>query len=673
MAPLFRRVRVLSQVLTAGLFISVGVAVAQPASAATPTIENLGVPMRSVSIRSAAVGVLPNGTPAVFAVSAGSPVQFNVLNARTGELIASHAVAPFTLSFDTEIAPDGSVYFEVQGAPDGAPALMHYLPGSDTLLNLGNPVPGEKVINRVTFAPDGTVYGGTYPNAHVFRYSPSTGKFADLGSVAAGETYVRSIAYGRGVLYVGTGTSARLFAIDLATGVKREIPLPEPNASKDLFVYRMAFRQGLLFVFNSPSLDWLVYDTQTQTWIDRIANNGEGGITDVGPNHLAYFVNNATQDLYSYDVKQHVASVTGFNDGTLTYNSTRAIGLAALGGSEWPGLSVVGVGIDGSIWQWNPVTGQKRRLVGHPLGGAVTIHTIGRGPDGNMYIGGFFTVGTMARFNTTTDSSEQLPGPTQIEGFGIYQGDLYLGTYSDGGVVRYDDTKPWQYGTNPQTLFTLAASHQQERPFAFADAGDRLAVGTVGMKDTLDGSLTFYTPATGQVDDTGPPIPNQSVTALATLGDSTLIGGTSSQQLGVPPVDPQAKIFLWDLNTDTVTWSGAPVPGATDISELTVDGDGNVWGITSNATVFEFDPTTHQVLHTVQIVDPARVTKDIWGIGSLFFGPDGKLYGSSGGWIFSLDPNTLTPTVLDSGQFAAMDNAGRIYYAQGETLLRLTP
>lgn len=646
---------------------------AAPAVAGAPTIENLGDPIRSVNIRSAAVGSLPDGTPAIFAVSQGSPVEFNVLNANTGALIASHAIAPYTLSFDTEIAPDGSVYFEVQGAPKTVPALMHYLPGSDTLVNLGAPVPHENVINRITFGPDGTVYGGTYPHSHVFSYSPRTNTFTDFGQVAAGEAYARSIAYGDGVLYVGTGTSARLFAIDLRTQQKHEIDLPEPNASTDIYVYRMVFRGGLLFVFNSPSLDWLVYDPRTGKWIDRIANNGEGGMTQIDLRDRAYFVNNATQTLYAYDFLKRAFVQTSFNDGSLSYQTTRAIGLVDLHEPGWPERTVVGVGIGGKIWQYNPLTQKIRWVTGHPVGGAVVIHTTAQGPDGKIYIGGFFTAGVMARLDPVTGTVEQLAGPTQIEGMTNYQGKLYLGTYSDGGVEVYDPASPWSYGTNPKTLFSLAASNKQERPFAFADAGDRLAIGTVGQKDTLDGTLTFYTPSTGAHEVLPAPVSGQSVTALASLGNGQLIGGTSSQQLGVPPTDPVAKIFLWDLATDTKTWQTEPVPGATDISELTVDSAGHVWGLTSAATVFEFDPATRTVLRTIQAVPPASVTKDIWGIGSLFFGNDGLLYGSSGGSVFSADPNTGTATVLDSGQFASRDAQGRIYYAQGSTLMRITP
>jgi hypothetical protein len=92
--------------------------------------------------------------------------------------------------------------------------------------------------------------------------------------------------------------------------------------------------------------------------------------------------------------------------------------------------------------------------------------------------------------------------------------------------------------------------------------------------------------------------------------------------------------------------------------------------LTSDAVVFQFDPATREVTRTVTAVDKAA--KDIWGIGSLFFAADGRLYGSSGGWVFSIDPRRGTPTTLDRGRYAAADNAGRIYYAQGPELLRMT-
>lgn len=625
--------------------------------------ENLGTPMRSVNIRSAAVGALPDGRPVVYTVSIGNPVAFSVLDAESGALLVSHEVPGYTSSFDTNVSADGTVYFEVRAA-GRPPSLMRYFPADDRLVSLGSPVDGELNINRTVSDEAGIVYGGTYPNAHVFRFDPSTGQFTDFGRIAEGETYARSVAVGNGKLYVGTGTSGQLYSIDLESGLKSRIELPEPQT----FTYRLAFLRGLLFVYTSPSVDWLVYDPKTEQWVDRIPRNSEGGITPVAAHQKAYFVNDATRSLYEYDVKQRTFGQVAFADGSLSYQTTRAIGLGELGGPEWPGQSVIGVGLTGRLWHWNPMTGSTRWVDSQAVGGAVLIHTIGAGADGEMYMGGYFTAGVMARYLTREERSEQLPGPTQIEGITTCDGKTYFGTYPDGSVYSHDPAGPWSMGTNPRQLFSLIAQ-RQERPFALACAGGRLAVGSVGTKDNLDGMLSFYDPAADTLDIKGTVIDDHSVTALAARGD-LLVGGTSVNQLGVEPTDPQARIFFWDLATDTLTGHMVPVPGATDISEVTFDDVGHIWGLTSNGVVFEVDPDTRQVLTTIHAVTGGPT--DIWGIGSLFFGPDDNLYGSSSGKVFALDPRTGEVQLLDSGEFAAADTAGRIYYAQGSRLLRLS-
>src|SRR5690606_24376016 len=110
-------------------------------------------------------------------------------------------------------------------------ALYSYDPATGELTDHGQPIPGGAYVYGLSHAPDGTIFGGTYPNAHAFAFAPETGEVTDFGSFTVdGSMYGRATAYGHdtGTLFVGLGsTGARLFAIDMATGESREVPLPE--------------------------------------------------------------------------------------------------------------------------------------------------------------------------------------------------------------------------------------------------------------------------------------------------------------------------------------------------------------------------------------------------------------------------------------------------------------
>lgn len=661
----------------AGLTIGAG---SRPASAApavsgvdaaAAAAELLGTPIISPNIRDAAAfGIWPDGRPVAYAVSNGLPMAFSVLDVHTGARIAAHTIVQSGSSYDLSVAPDGLVY--ISGFGNGH--LYRYSPVDDEMVDLGIAVAGESVMLRTTVAEDGdgyTVYGGTYAHGHVFSWSPSTGLFTDYGQFVPGQTYARALTFGGGRLFIGTGTSPRLFSVDPVTWAQQEIPLPAKHASSDTFVYDLVYRRGILFVFLSPSLAWLMYDVKAGAWVNEVTNNPQSGISpSIGED--AYFVNGDTGNLFAYDLTTHQVTTTSFAEGVLDGNTTRALGAVALGGPDFPGRSVVGIGLNGRLWHWNPLTGNVRWVDGDPAGSAAEIHTIGRGPDGNMYIGGFWTAGSIARYDVGQSTMEQLPGPYQMEGLAQFGGRLYLGVYQNPAqIMAYDPAQPWDFGANPATVFSFAG-YAQERPFAFAPAGDRLAIGTIAEKGHYDGALTFLDPATGAAEVHVAVVSNHGVSALAANG-GMLVGGTSVQPSGVPPIESTAKLFIWDIASDQKVWEGTPVQ-ALDYAELVFDADGTLWCLTTSGVVFAFDVVAQQVLRSTKVIPNTGTQLSQWGLDTMFFGADGKLYGSSVGRVFSLDPGTMVSTILDSsGSFAAMDELGRIYYAKTAQLYRLTP
>src|SRR2546427_4882139 len=82
-----------------------------------------------------------------------------------------------------------------------------------------NPAKGEFGARCMTTGPDGNVYIGTFPNAHLLKLDTKRGALVDLGRPVPTEQFIWDLAFGSdGRLYGGTQPGARLFRYDLRTG-----------------------------------------------------------------------------------------------------------------------------------------------------------------------------------------------------------------------------------------------------------------------------------------------------------------------------------------------------------------------------------------------------------------------------------------------------------------------
>src|SRR5579863_636842 len=64
--------------------------------------------------------------------------------------------------------------------------------GSTTVLH--SPVPSETGVWDMVAGPDGAIYMGTAPGAHLLKLDPARGTIADLGVPSTGEEYIWAVA-----------------------------------------------------------------------------------------------------------------------------------------------------------------------------------------------------------------------------------------------------------------------------------------------------------------------------------------------------------------------------------------------------------------------------------------------------------------------------------------------
>lgn len=287
-----------------------------------------------------------------------------------------------------------------------------------------------------------------------------------------------------------------------------------------------------------------------------------------------------------------------------------------------------------------------------------------------IYVGGYLSPQGMGVYNPDTGDLNQLNGISQIEGMGVYQDKLYIGTYPGANIYEYDPGETWNFGNNPEKLFSLKDDHKQDRPFAFTSTGNRLAIGTVPDYGELGGAITLLDPNTGDYDVHRHVVENQSVIELK-YKDGFIYGGTSIWGgYGIEPTETEAKLFVWDVNNEEKVWEGVPVPGEEAVSAITFDNEGFVWGLTAGH-VFKFDLLTREVVQSRELFPYSGGSMYYTGR-DLAYDEDGNLYGTTLGRVFRLDPDTWEVKVLtDNAELFAQDRDGDIYFARGAELYKI--
>jgi hypothetical protein len=157
-------------------------------------------------------------------------------------------------------------------------------------------------------------------------------------------------------------------------------------------------------------------------------------------------------------------------------------------------------------------------------------------------------------------------------------------------------------------------------------------------------------------------LPGHSCIALQALPGGDLVGGTDiAAPGGGHPIAKEAQLFIINWAERKVVFNTVPVPDHTAIISLAVGPEGFVYGLTNKATLFVFDPTNRQVVHTAPIPDLASPARH-----GLHTAPDGNIYALLARGIVQITPGSYetkllaTPPETISG--GGVLHEGRLYY-----------
>lgn len=516
------------------------------------------------------------------------------------------------------VGPDGKLY--VGTTPNAH--LLRLDPTRKTLIDLGQPSTTETYIWQLALGSDRRLYGCTYPSCKLVRYDPATSTNQDLGRLDPHEQYARSIAASDdGFVYVGIGTSqAHLVAYEIRTGHRRDL-LPEAlRAAGTATVVR-----------------------------------GQGGV------------------VYGWAGDQYFR-LQGWQAVPIPAEAYRPEAAARMR----DGRSLT-------------LEGDTLRVTGRPFGDAVftlrypgkeiNLFRLGLGPDGMLYGSSVIPIHFL-RVHPRTGEWITLGelGSGEYYSF-LRHGSTLLGAAYGGEapLMIYRPERPFHPGPaaedNPR-LIHYPGEDSSWRPEAMIAGPDgKVYLGAIPGYGKLGGPLVVFDPATGATASFPQVVKDQSIQSLAvaegqsTPGGWALVGATTvAGGNGSIATATEARLFLWDPATRAKLYETVAVPGAREITDLVSSGDGRILGIAGGKMLFAFDPQARRVIQRVALPFTGVIANAIGR------GPRGRFYGLSPEGIFSIDPETYAVSLEASYRqritagFALERNA--LYFAAGPRLVR---
>lgn len=613
--------------------------VAPPPPAASPT--DLGSPMSSLTVVEGAFGTLPDGTFVAYAAPMGENTELNV-STTTFPTPAPASLGRYQMKGASgasivAVSPvDGSVY--VATFYDGK--LFRWDPATKVMTDLGTPVAGATYLYGLTAAPDGTIYGGTYPNAHAFAYKPGSG-FTDFGVASPDDTsmYVKSTAYDpvHNALYVGLQTNPRIRRLDLATRTWSDISLPVPATVTSII--DLDYADGRIFANAGGFLR--VVDTTTNTEVP-VTDTKTGAVTTTF-SLAARGVSEARQGgVYFSTVDSGKVVLARYdlatNQVTATSVESRRGALIGYGWRNEGGhdvLYALAGNYSGGGFRYDVNTGAVGSMQ-YPINPAPSpLQNVLPSADGSKVYVDAFLNGNATVYDVTANSYSAIARLGQVEGWTLLNGKVYAGTYPNGTLLEYDPA------TNAVRNFVrLQDTDQQIRPIEAQAHDGKVYFGTEPDYGQRGGAVAILDPVSGTVDVTRNIVQDHTVASIAFAGDKMFVGTSTEGGTGTNPLPGSGHLVQWDPATKQVVKDIVPVEGAGSVNSLVTGRNGDLYGL-ADGTLFQLDPATMTVRRSLKVGSGSAASD-----GTLIFHPNGYLYVSTGFSTYVVDPLAFTSTKL---------------------------
>ncbi len=623
-------------------------------------------------------GAIGNGE--IYFGASGSPAQFYVLDALSGDVKFSAPIPSTDVVWAVTVGSDGNAY--VAGTKTGI--MYRYNRIEKNLEELGEN-PSNKWIWDLDASSDGKIYGSTYPDSKAFVYDIATQEYMDYGTLKVGQEYVRGSGVNDKYFYAGIGTTGYLIRIDRETGVATEIETPISGIRAGISVIlsygnKLYITHGTSLLILNEEVDETTYSTVKRIMADD-DDAFDGKLSPPSPHddNIMYYRNKHTSELWTYNIEQNETAPV-LPRVVLPEKSLQAINWVEMTEGANAGRKVLVMltnEVDHVVF--DPIAHTLEKNYPEVAKSGIEINSIKLGPDGKLYMGGY--QGAMSIYDANKGYFEkQEKEPHQISSMGFLNNKVYFGLYGGAVIWRYDLAKPYDLGVNPGFYHDIPEG--QSRTFTFANGDNKLFVGSVADYQQLGGALTVFDEPTESWNTYRNVVQNQSIIGLA-YKEGKVYGGTSIWGgLGIDPSETVAKLFEWDVATATKTAEIIPdVPGFIPqmIGELSIGPDGNLYGAmwgqsdisSSSFALFVMDPITKDILRS-KVIATGQKASD-WRPFFLYWGPDGLLYTTLGRQLIVFDPVTLAYNKLVNPyvHVMALGPDGSVYYKNGAQLMKL--
>jgi hypothetical protein len=459
------------------------------------------------------------------------------------------------------------------------------------------------------------------------------------------------------------GAEPELVEWDLETGERRNL-LPEKYKDRS-FVYNVDRVGDYLAASLSPHVVILIIDPATSDVLHEIASPNDASMwlgnqqSVVLHDGKVFFGTRGDDTLWAYDLHDRTTKAVAHGIGG-------PIGLAQnryLFTRDYFGTYFIF-----DLDENDVVTSRKTSFEG----AGMDIHTLGRGPNGTI-AGGTYINQSFFQYDPATDSLFT-PGASvsfggQIDQIVSKEGLIYLAHYTTARLTVYDPSKPWNPGikenANPR-LIGLAGQNQDRFPTAIVASDGDIYLGTIPKYGKLGGALVRYTPGTDTLVTHRNVVQDQAVYALVEI-DGTIWGSTTVKGgLGSKPTESSAKLFAWDIQSQSKLGEWVPVDGAQEIWGLDKLPGGKLVG-GADSTLFVFDPTMREVVTDTtavsEVIIKMLVSQDRW------------IYGLTEERFFRASPDLETVQTIhedpDWWDSLVETDEGRLFTARGPELLEV--
>jgi hypothetical protein len=447
----------------------------------------------------------------------------------------------------------------------------------------------------VTESPDGIIYFGGCPNAHLISFDPKTKAYTDFGRMDPVQEYVMSLATDdAGWVYCGIGTAREnLVAFNPKTKERRQLLKEDERQISSPMI--------------EPGVDGAAYVTIR----DKSYRLRDGQATEIPASEIA--------------PRRPVNSITWggivreFPDGRsiAEYNMLEQY------------LVIAG-----------PKAGETKRIPLEYKGDGSLMTMIAKGPGDRIYGGAAFPCSVLV-FDPRTDKHMQRVGDLYWHCLDTRGTMMAAGRYAGGFIDIYDTSKPWNPGSergvsNP--LWAAGYNPDVNAPtgvFFHPDGRHVILIGIPGY-GYVGGGIAVYDMETGtsELYKHEQLVPEQCMTAMRISPDGNLLLGTSTRGgHGTEAEGGEARLVIFDWKTRKITFERPVVKGATGVMNLEIGSDGLIYGVTDKATLFVFDPATQRIVRTESLEQYGAITYN-----EMVRAEDGNIYLVMGNAILRIKP-----------------------------------